>query len=132
MGWYAKIMMAPNSDIPLPHIIIEPERMDFFTIGRLTVRNACQGVAPRVMAVFSYRWSTSLNPSFTELIRKGTDTKNMAMEMAIPLDQIRFPEGKESWGFQVVRWIASNRELDIFSPVHHEAPGWISLVCDSL
>ncbi|MCP4677762.1 MAG: carbohydrate binding family 9 domain-containing protein [Deltaproteobacteria bacterium] len=49
-----------------------------------------------------------------------------SVEMAIPIDQIRFPEGLEKWGIQVSRWISSRQENVVFNPVPPEKAGWIS------
>ncbi len=48
------------------------------------------------------------------------------VEMAIPLDQLRFPAGLEQWGFQVSRWISSRQENAVFNQVPPEKSGWIS------
>ncbi len=49
-------------------------------------------------------------------------------EIAIPLDQIRFPPAKKSWGLQVGRWIAASQEHDVFNPVPNDSSGWVSAV----
>jgi hypothetical protein len=47
-------------------------------------------------------------------------------EFAIPIDELRFPEGRETWGFQVARWIAAKQESTTFQAVPPEASGWVS------
>jgi hypothetical protein len=47
-------------------------------------------------------------------------------EFAIPIDELRFPEGRETWGIQVARWMAGKQEQVVFNPVPLGASGWIS------
>jgi len=49
-----------------------------------------------------------------------------SLEVAIPLDQIRFPLGIKHWGLQVVRWISSRQENVSFSPISPNKNGQIS------
>ena len=47
-------------------------------------------------------------------------------EVAIPIDQLRFPSGQDNWGLQIKRWISDRQEGVVFSPVPPEKNGWIS------
>jgi len=52
--------------------------------------------------------------------------EHWSAEFAIPIDELRFPEGRETWGFQVSRWVAGKQESSTFNPVPPEASGWVS------
>ncbi|MBW2276804.1 MAG: carbohydrate binding family 9 domain-containing protein [Deltaproteobacteria bacterium] len=54
------------------------------------------------------------------------DEDRWTAEFAIPIDELRFPEGRETWGFQVARWMAGKQESATFNPVPPEASGWVS------
>jgi len=52
--------------------------------------------------------------------------KEWTVEMAIPLDQMRFSGEVSKWGFQVNRWISSLQEKVDFSRMHVDRSGWVS------
>lgn len=78
MGWYAIIITAPNSLIPLANIITEPEIICRMASGMDMVRNTRNGEAPRFNAAFSRRSGTPVNPSLAALRKNGRLTKAMA------------------------------------------------------
>lgn len=56
----------------------------------------------------------------------SVDEGGWTVEIAIPLDQIRFQGGAKTWGLQVTRWISNLQERDTFSPIAPEMAGWIT------
>ncbi|MDJ0765810.1 MAG: DUF5916 domain-containing protein [Myxococcota bacterium] len=52
--------------------------------------------------------------------------REWTVEIAIPLDQLRFSEGNDTWGFQVNRWVAHLQEGVAFNPVPVDKSGKVS------
>ncbi len=54
------------------------------------------------------------------------EDREWTAEVAIPIDQLRFPAGRERWGLQIMRWISSRQEGVVFNPIPIDKSGWIS------
>ena len=78
------IITAPNSLIPLAHIIISPESIGRHAKGNVMLKNVRNGEAPRFIAAFSSFTGTALKPSIADVIRNGTLTN--AIASIIPAD----------------------------------------------
>ncbi len=60
-------------------------------------------------------------------VKTTIDAKGWVAEMRIPLSQLRFAKAKNHvWGFQVIRKIYRNQEMDLWSPQSKEESGWVS------
>ncbi len=69
---------APNSEMPLAHIIIAPERIVRHERGSVILKNVCHADAPRVRATLSSFGSTAKKASLAELTSRGRETYAMA------------------------------------------------------
>jgi len=74
----ANISTAPNSAIPLAHVITVLPIMPDLAIGKVTFRKDSNSVLPRVCATSSYLGSMSENAEASILVVYGALTKNWA------------------------------------------------------
>ena len=60
-------------------------------------------------------------------VKTSIDSSGWIAEMRIPLSQLRFAKTQNHvWGFQVIRKIYRNQEMDIWSPQSKSESGWVS------
>ncbi|MDJ0762484.1 MAG: DUF5916 domain-containing protein [Myxococcota bacterium] len=135
---YIGVRCAINDDAPLTTRLTRRDREEDFDTVSITL-------APRGDGKTGYtfwfnpdgvqgdgvwrddtHWDATWDGVWRVETRIGKD--EWTAEVVIPFDQIRYPEGRKTWGLQVQRWISARKEESVFQQIPQQGAGFISTV----